>query len=161
MLLQDLNSGVSDPLTGVALVAAFYEADEVTYILESSCLRESDAEFLISIGKIDEAEEYLLERADQLNGNRYGSLLPLTEVMESENCHLVASLMYRSMLVSILERGDTKAYPHGIRYFKKLDKLAVTIFDWKVFNNHEAFKGQIYQNHGRKCSFWSKYEVNK
>ena len=28
MLLQDLKSGVSDPLTGVEMVAAFYETDE-------------------------------------------------------------------------------------------------------------------------------------
>jgi hypothetical protein len=34
--------------------------DEAGQILESATLRESDAEFLISIGKIDEAEEYLL-----------------------------------------------------------------------------------------------------
>ena len=53
----------------------------------------------------------------------------------------------------------TKAYPHGIRYLKKLDKLAATISDWKNFNDHEAFKGRIYQDHGRKRSFWSKYEV--
>jgi hypothetical protein len=99
-------------------------ADEVAQILESSTLRESDAEFLISIGKMDEAEAYLLGRADQLDGNHYGSLLFLAEAMETENRYLVASLMYRSLLVSILERGYTKAYPHGIRYLKKLDKLA-------------------------------------
>ena len=130
-------------------------------ILKSDRLRETDAEFLIFIGKIDEAEEYLLKRADQLDGNYYGSLLSLAEVMESENRNLVTSLIYRSLLISILERGYTKAYPHGIRYLKKLDKLATSIADWKEFNHHEAFKEQIVQAHGRKRSFWSKYEVKK
>jgi hypothetical protein len=134
---------------------------EVAQILKSDRLRESDAKFLISIGKIDEAEQYLLGLADQLNGDHYGSLLSLVEVMESENRNLAASLLYRSLLVSILERGYAKAYPHGIRYLKKLDKLATSVADWKAFNHHEAFKGQIYQNHGRKHSFWSKYEVKK
>jgi len=134
---------------------------EVAQILKSDRLRESDAEFLILIGKIDEAEQYLLGLADQLNGDHYGSLLSLAEAMESENRNLAASLMYRSLLVSILERGYTKAYPHGIRYLKKLDRLSATVSDWKAFNHHEAFKGQIYQNHGRKHSFWSKYEVKK
>ncbi len=134
---------------------------ELVQILASSTLRESDAEFLISIGKIDEAEGYLLGRADQLDGNHYGSLLSLAEAMESKNRHLVTSLMYRSLLVSILERGYTKAYPHGIRYLKKLDKLAATVSGWKAFNHHEAFKEQIIQTHGRKRSFWSKYEVKK
>lgn len=136
-------------------------ADEVEQILKANRLRESDAEFLIAIGKMDEAEEYLLKRADQLDGNHYGSLLSLAEAMESENRHLAASLMYRSLLISILERGYTKAYPHGVRYLKKLDKLATSVADWKEFNNHEAFKKQIIEAHGRKRSFWSKYEVKK
>lgn len=81
--------------------------------------------------------------------------------MEAENRHLVASLMYRSLLISILERGYTKAYPHGIRYLKKLDKLATSVTDWKEFNHHEAFKGQLIEAHGRKRSFWSKCAVKK
>ncbi len=131
--------------------------DETRHILKTERLRESDAEFLIAVGKMDEAERYLLGRAEQLDGDHYGSLLSLAEEMEVENRHLVASLVYRSLLVSILERGYTKAYPHGIRYLKKLDRLAVTVSDWKEFNHHEAFKDRIYQNHGRKHSFWSKY----
>ena len=107
---------------------------------------------------MDEAEAYLLKRADQLDGNHYGSLLILAEVMESENRHVAASLIYRSLLISILERGYTKAYPHGIRYLKKLDKLAASITDWINFDHHEVFKAQIIQAHGRKHSFWSKYE---
>ena len=134
-------------------------SDEVEKILKIERLRESDAEFLIVVGKIDEAEEYLLGRADQLDGNHYGSLLSLAEAMESEGRHLVTSLIYRSLLVSILERGYTKAYPHGIRYLKKLDSLAESVADWKEFHNHDAFKVQITQAHGRKRSFWSKYEV--
>jgi len=134
---------------------------EGTQILKSDRLRESDAEFLISIGKIDEAEQYLLGLADQLNGDHYGSLLSLAEAMESENRNLAASLMYRSLLVSILERGYTKAYPHGIRYLKKLDRLSAIVSDWKEFSHHEAFKEQIIEAHGRKHSFWSKYEVKK
>lgn len=136
-------------------------ADEVEQILKSDRLRESDAEFLIAVGKIDEAEVYLLKRADQLDGNHYGSLLSLAEVMEFENRHLVTSLIYRSLLISILERGYTKAYPHGIRYLKKLDKLSEAVTDWKEFYHHEAFKAQIIEAHGRKRSFWSKYEVKK
>lgn len=133
--------------------------DEVSQILKNDRLRESDAEFLISIEKINEAEEYLLGRADQLDGNYYGGLLSLAEAMESESRHLVTSLIYRSLLISILERGYTKAYPHGIRYLKKLDTLSAGITNWKNFNNHEAFKEQIIEAHGRKRSFWSKYEV--
>ncbi len=132
--------------------------DEVRQILKTDRIRESDAEFLIAVGKIDEAEAYLLKRADQLDGNHYGSLLSLADVMETENRYVVTSLIYRSLLIAILERGYTKAYPHGIRYLKKLDKLATSVADWKEFNHHEVFKAQIIEAHGRKRSFWSKYE---
>ncbi|PID55596.1 MAG: hypothetical protein CSA11_12045 [Chloroflexi bacterium] len=134
---------------------------EVAQILRCNSLRESDAEFLIAVGKTNEAEEYLLKHAGQLDGNHYGSLLSLAQSMESENRPLTASLLYRSLLVSILERGYTRAYPHGIRYLKKLDKLAAGVADWKGFNIHKAFKERIKETYGRKRSFWSKYEVKK
>lgn len=133
--------------------------DELMQIQKTDSIRESDAEFLMAVGKIDEAEAYLLQRADQLDGNRYGSLLSLAESMETEKRYLTASLIYRSLLNSILERGYAKAYPHGVRYLKKLDKLAVTISDWNKYDHHEAFKEMIMQTHGRKQSFWSKYKA--
>jgi hypothetical protein len=134
---------------------------EVVLILAKPIFCESDAEFLISVGKIEEAERLILERAEQLDGNYYGSLTSLAKTMESENRNLVATLIYRSLLISILERGYTKAYPHGVRYLKKLDKLALSITQWMKFDNHEMFKDQIYLSHGRKHSFWSKYKQKK
>ena len=132
--------------------------DETLHILKTENLWEYDAEFLIAVGKIDEAEEYLLKRADQLNGDFYDSLLSIAEAMEAENRYLVASLIYRSLLMSILERGRSKTYYYGICYLKKLDKLASNVVDWKEYNHHEAFKEQIIEAHGRKRSFWSNYE---
>lgn len=131
---------------------------EIALIFENKELRTSDAEFLISLKMIDEAEKYLLERAELLEGDFYSSLIPLADTMESEERYVVASLIYRSLLLSILKRGYTKAYPHGIRYLKKLDVLAASINQWEDFDTHEAFKMQIRQDHGRKRSFWSKYD---
>lgn len=135
--------------------------DETQKILTKETLDESDAEFLISVGKIDEAEEYLLKRAKQLDGEKYYRLLSLAESMDTENRYLVTSLIYRSLLLSILKRGYTKAYPHGIRYLKKLDKLAVNVSNWETFDHHDTFKNQIIEVHGRKKSFWSKYQGKK
>ena len=134
---------------------------EVVLILAKPIFCKSDAEFLISVGKIEEAERLILERAEQLDGNYYDSLTSLAKTMESENRNLAATLIYRSLLISILERGYTKAYPHGVRYLKKLDKLALSITQWMKSDNHEMFKDQIYLSHGRKHSFWSKYEQKK
>jgi hypothetical protein len=132
---------------------------EVVEILAPNELSLTDAQFLIAIEKINEAETYLLERADQLNGDFYTSLLELAKTMQSKKRNLAASIIYRKLLLSILKRAYTKAYPYGVRYLKKLDSLATLIPDWTDFDNHEAFKDQIYREHGRKRSFWQKYEV--
>jgi hypothetical protein len=135
--------------------------EEVLQILKNKRFCVSDAGFLIEIGKLNEAEEYIVKRVEQLDGNFYGNLIRLAEKMKLENRYLAACLIYRSLLVSFLERGYTKAYPHGIRYLKTLDKLSMDIDDWKNNSHHEAFKEQIMQDHGRKRSFWSKYEGKK
>jgi len=117
-----------------------------------------DAEFLTSIGKIDEAETYLLDRADQIDGDFYLSLLPLAQTMDTEERSLAATVIYRSLLTSILGRGYTKAYSYGAQYLKKLDTLAASISDWGHFETHDLFKDRIYEAHKRKRSFWPKYE---
>ncbi len=136
-------------------------ADAVEQILSSDELQEHEAGFLIAVGKIDEAETYLLNRADQLNGDNYYVLLSLAEDMESRNRHLVTSLIFRSLLLSILRRGYIRSYPHGVRYLRKLDRLAAGISDWGKLMSHEAFKERIMKEHGRKRSFWSKYRAKK
>jgi len=131
---------------------------EVVLILANPTWCESDADFLISVGKIEQAETLILERAEQLDGYYYGSLISLAKTMESENRDLAATLIYRSLLISVLARGYTKAYRHGVLYLRKLDNLATSITQWMKFDNHETFKDQIYLSHGRKYSFWSKYD---
>ncbi|MCF7920467.1 MAG: hypothetical protein K9N06_11205 [Candidatus Cloacimonetes bacterium] len=135
--------------------------DEVEVIMNDPTLNYADAEFLMETGKIDEAEGYILKRADQLNGKFYDALLSIVKLMESESRDLATSMIYRSLLTSILERAYNKAYTYGVRYLRKLDKLADNITDWKGFINQEEFKDQLMQTHGRKQSFWSKYSNQK
>ena len=130
---------------------------EMTAILAQTKLNTTDIEFLIEIGKLDEAESYLLARADQLNGDLYFRLIPLAKKLEKEDRPLGASMLYRALLNSILKRGYIKAYPYGISYLKKLDTLAAKITDWKGFDDHETYKNRISEKHGRKKSFWDKY----
>lgn len=41
---------------------------------------------------------------------------------------------------------------------EKLDHLSAAVADWKECNDHETFRAQILQNHGRKYSFWNRVE---
>jgi len=132
-------------------------AGEVATILDEKALSLSDAAFLIEFGRIDEAVDYLLSRAEQLNGDFYGSLLPLAEAMETAERHLTATVVYRALLDSILRRGQTKTYPHGVRYLKKLERLAQSISDWRGVHDHNIYAEKLRQTHGRKSSFWSQH----
>lgn len=135
--------------------------NEMATILQSPKLECFDADFLMKIGKIDEAEAYLQKHVDYLNGDWYTYLVPWAEVMEKCKKFLMASLLYRCLLDSILSRAISKYYHHGIRYLKKLEKLAPHVSDWSRFEPHQIYFDELKKNHGRKPSFWSKYADEK
>lgn len=132
-------------------------AAAVAAILSGKELSLNDVAFLVAIEHFDAAEIYLFNRADQLNGDYYTGLLPLAEAMEQAGRRLCATLLYRALLDSILRRAQTKVYPHGVRYLKKLDLLAEVIADWGLIETHAAYKSGLLLQHGRKNSFWSRY----
>jgi len=133
-------------------------ANEIENIHKNKTLSHSDVAFLIEMERMDEAEAYLFDRIDQLNGDFYGSLLPLAEAMEADGRPLPATVLYRALLDSILRRAQSKTYPHGVRYLKKLDRLARNVSDWRDIKTHPAYIEMLRQAHGRKSSFWSRYE---
>ncbi len=131
---------------------------EVAALLGDTSLSHSAAIFLVEIGHMDAAETYLLDRVDQLNGDFYGGLLPLCEAMETAGRQLCASIIYRALLDSILRRAQSKAYDHGARYLKTLDRFATSVSDWRGFEDHGTYVENLRQQHGRKRSFWSRYK---
>jgi len=131
---------------------------EVAELLGGNSLSLSAAIFLVEMGHIDATETYLLDRAEQLNGDFYGRLLPLAEAMETAGRWLCASIIYRALLDSILRRAQSKAYAHGTRYLKTLDRFATSVSDWRGFDNHSTYMENLRQQHGRKRSFWSRYK---
>jgi Family of unknown function (DUF6880) len=131
---------------------------ELQIILDTPLLSLTDAAFLSAMEQWDAAESHLQARVEQLNGDHYQFLLPLAETFESLARPLTASLLYRALLDSILRRARTTTYGHGARYLRKLDLLAKTVNDWGVIEPHAVYVEQLRRTHGRKTSFWSRYE---
>jgi hypothetical protein len=131
---------------------------EVRIILDAPLLSLTDAAFLVDMEQWDAAESYLQVRAKQLNGDHYQFLLPLAETFASLARPLTASLLYRALLDSILRRARTTTYGHGARYLRKLDLLAKTVSDWGDIEPHTVYVEHLRLQHGRKTSFWSRYE---
>ncbi|MHB0981082.1 MAG: DUF6880 family protein [Thermoleophilia bacterium] len=74
-----------------------------------------------------------------------------------EGRSLVATIVYRALLDSILGRTRSKTYPHGVRYLKVLDRLALSITGWGDFDDHGAYSERLHREHSRKRGFWSRY----
>jgi len=130
----------------------------VRQIEENSRFQSGDVLFLFEIGQIDVADTYIIKRAELISGTNYSPLLSLTEVLEKENRYLAASVIFRSLLTNILESGVSKSYHHGVRYLKKLDRLESKVLDWRKISPHQEFKAILREKHGRKSSFWPKYQ---
>lgn len=109
--------------------------DEAAFIIDDVKTDYSDIKFLTDVGKLDEAEICILAKAvtGTLEGQYYSTLLPFAHAMETDGRYLPASLIYRALLDSILERKYYKAYPYAARYLRKLDTLAENIEDWPEF----------------------------
>jgi hypothetical protein len=125
-------------------------------IREDARFHPGHVRFLLEVGDPAAAAGYLLARTDGLDGRMYERLLPLAKAMEKAGQPLAAVILYRALLVSILERGYAKAYPHAARYLHKLDMLATGISDWQGVDGHNAFVAMLRATHSRKTSFWAK-----
>ncbi len=135
--------------------------DEIDLIFQEPRLSYTDADFLLSTKRIDELENYLFPRINQLDGNLYYSLLPLAEALEKSGKLLICSLIYRALIDSILARALSKYYHHAVKYLKILDQLASYIRDWRAWPSHDAYFASMREVHKRKSALWSKYQAGK
>lgn len=133
-------------------------AGEVTLIMKNNIWSPVDTAFLIEIGCFTEADEYLIHRRNQIHGEHYTWLLPLCKSLEAAGRFLSVTVLYRALLDSILKRAYTRAYGHGVRYLRKLDTLAESAADWREVPSHTEYFKSLREMHGRKRSFWKRYE---
>ena len=100
------------------------------------------------------ANEYLLTRHELLNGDDYSSLIPAAKAFESSGYPLAASLVWRALINSVLERSYNKAYAYTAKYVKSLHALAHEISEWQGYPDHQKYLTQLHSAHFRKKSFW-------
>ena len=131
---------------------------EIETILKSPTLDYVDASFLFEMERLADSERYLLKRSAQLNGDYYYQLLPWAKTFEKQERFLMASVIYRTLLESILRRAKSKYYTYGVRYLRKLDELAPKVIDWGRQPSHDDYKVNLRLEHKLKRSFWMRYE---
>jgi len=131
--------------------SAIKQAEQGSNILRS-------AELLLKLSQTERAQALVLARHQELQACFYDSLLGLAKAFEKADCDLAATACYRALLLDILTQARSKAYGHGVRYFRKLEALAEHIKVYKSLPAHHAFVQQLQSDHGRKRSFWARLQ---
>lgn len=131
---------------------------EIAEISQSPELDYVAVGFMMEMERFDDAERYITERSDQLNGDYYHELLPWAKTFDKQEKFLVGSIIYRALLEAILRRAKSKYYTYGIRYLRKLDDLAQQVNNWGDFMNHDDYKLNLQIEHKLKRSFWTRYD---
>lgn len=116
---------------------------------------------LLDVGDDEGAEAALLAAPQRIRGGDYGTLVPLAAQLEARGRWTGATAVYRTLLVAILERAYTPAYPHGARYWARLHVLAKKCAGLTPLEPPETFEARIRTQHGRKSSFWAQVSARR
>ncbi len=113
------------------------------------------ATLLLQLGDADAAEGRLLAEPGRVDGNQYGSLVPLVRTLRAHDCRRGETVVYRALLKGILERAYARAYGHAARYWARLGEIAGSGVSLLPLPSHEDFEAEIRARHGRKPAFWA------
>ena len=119
-------------------------------------LNTSHITFLLDLEQFQQASDYLLQRADQIDGDNDYTYPTIARQLITHNFPLSASLIYRALLLSLLARANTKSYSHGANYLRILTETSPSINDWANHPTHQAFYADLQEKHARKSSFWKR-----
>lgn len=159
MFRHDRGAGALERL--VAILGEQHRAavvdGEVALILSGTFFRLEDLTFLVGLGRFEQAERYMLDRVEKIDGYNYEFLLPLARTLDLQGHQFGASLIYRALTESILNRATYNAYSHGARYLQVLDQMAVSVSDWRGLPDHDTWRAALHAAHSRKTSFWAHY----
>ncbi len=97
------------------------------------------------------------ERLTALDGRLYEVLRPAAEALE-EKFPEAASLLYRRLVESVLERASSKQYQYAVRDLLSCARLAPHLPAPGSIESHAAFVARLQKVHGRKYGFWGLIE---
>ena len=133
-------------------------AEELVMIGAAPAFSSSDARFLLEIERFGDAAGYIISRLELIPGIEWHYLAPIAASLAERGFPLAATCVYRALLVSILERKQSKAYHHGADYFLRLKQLDRSITDCQGVSVHAAFEADLRRLHGRKRIFWQQID---
>ncbi|MEB8386659.1 hypothetical protein OO012_05400 [Rhodobacteraceae bacterium KMM 6894] len=104
----------------------------------------------------DRAARLLIDRHDEINGDRYELLVPAADAL-SERFPLAATLALRAMIDFTLSKARSKRYGYAAQHLAECDVLAGRIEDFGTFEAHATYVERLKRDHGRKTGFWGHF----
>ena len=90
-------------------------------------------------------------KKDEIPGSSYDTLLQMAEAL-AEPYPLQAWILYKIMLLDILNAARSKAYAHAAEYLIRMEQLAEKA---SLQSQQVEFTQTLRRTHGRKSSFWA------
>lgn len=113
--------------------------------------------FFTAWPNLEQAARLVRNRLSELNGAIYYVLRPSAEALE-EKYPAAASLLYRRMVESVLNRGSSKQYPYAAEDLQSCCRLAERLAGDDEIESHATFIARLKKTHGRKYGFWSQFD---
>ena len=114
-------------------------------------------DLLIAWPDLARAAKLAFDRLDQLEGRRYDVLRPASAALEAGHPG-AATLLYRRLVSSVVDRGSSKYYPYAARDYHSAAALADAIGSEAGIPTHVDWTAELRRQHGRKIGFWSLVE---
>jgi len=96
----------------------------------------------------------LLAEHARIDGDAYGTLVPLAKTLRERELWRAETAVYRALLTGILDRAYARAYGHAARYWARLREIADMGVDLLPLQSQADFEASIRTRHARKTSFW-------
>jgi len=112
--------------------------------------------FFLAWPRLDLAARLVVEHRGVWDGGQYGLLAPAAEALEDVEPRAASVLLYRVLIDDILRRARSPAYGHAARYLARLDALDASGAAADPSSaDHDTYRRNLRQAHGRKVGFWS------
>jgi hypothetical protein len=114
--------------------------------------------FFVEWPDLKRAGQLVRSRLDGLDGRAYDVLRPCAEALASSD-PVGATLLYRRLVTSVLDRGASKYYPYAVRDYLAAGRLADDIEADAGIMGHADWVDLLRRSHGRKIGFWSQIQT--
>ncbi len=113
--------------------------------------------FFIEWPALEAADRLVRQRISEFDGRNYEWIGRAAERL-AEKWPVSATLLYRTLVLSVLQRGYSKAYRYAARDLASASIVAGRLPSDSGIPGHAAFHAELKAKHGRKYGFWQLVE---